>query len=224
MSKVKIKIENKSEPKKKTTSEIRFLENLEIKNRQDLKRKVGDFIKESVLDAVGGASSPLEGGDWPALGSTSKSGSYKKFKKGKGAVKANMELSGDMLDAYDYKLTTEGVELGVFGKKQGEKADGHNKLTGRSNPTPKRRFIPGDKDKFNETITEGIESLVAEHIVEKENIKRSDLVNLTSKSAFDDFVKATFPDITLIEAKQAIKNTPSIFEMLDELGLIGFLV
>lgn len=231
MSKIKIQIENKSEPNKKTSSEVKFLSGIKVKNRQELKRKVGDFIKESVLDSVGGASSPVAGEKWPTL-----SKKYKDRKRGRGSLKANLELSGDMLDAYDYKLTEQGVEPGVFGSKQGEKADGHNKLTGRTNNTPKRRFVPGTGQKFKAEIQDGIRGIVSEHIIEQEEESVSDdfeelsfeksALNFTkvkTQKQFNKVVSARFPLLTVFEAKRAIKNTPSLFDLLQELGLLSFL-
>jgi len=192
-----------------------------VKNRQELKNKVGNFILESTLEAVGDATSPIQGEKWKS----GLSSAYAKKKKGKGSLKANMELSGDMLDALNFKKTDEGIIIGVFGSKQADKADGHNKLTGRANPflKEKRRFIPETNQKYKSTITDGIKSLVAEHVVEKQQLSKTKLQNVASQTAFNDLLRTEFPDISLLEAKSALKNTPSMFDLLDELDLLRFL-
>ena len=81
----------------------------------------------------------------------------------------NLRLEGDMLEALKFESTDDGIEVGVFGS-EAQKADGHNKFTGRKNNTPKRRFIPTTKQTFKKSITSEIERIQRQY----ENASQSD--------------------------------------------------
>ncbi len=134
-------------------------------NKKQAQREISDFILDAVLDIVGGAKSPVKGEGWKQSLSTE----YKEFKKTQSSSsKANMELKGDMLDALkSHPGKGSNVVLEIKGK-QAEKADGHNKLTGRSNKNPKRRFIPGKGQEFKDSINSGIRAILREFAEEDE--------------------------------------------------------
>lgn len=130
-------------------------------SKREILEEVRDFVLESVLDTVGDARSPVargSGGAYPWKRSLSKG--YKEFKKGKGRLIANMELSGDMLDAVRAPIRGSTITLKVGGK-EGDKADGHNDHSGDSD-LPLRRFVPSEKDKdtFTKPILSGIKRII----------------------------------------------------------------
>ena len=128
------------------------------RNHRAISREICDFVLEEVLNHVGDAKSPVRNGKWKS----SLSKEYKKQKSKKsGILKANMELSGDMLDAMECVLTSDGqVELRIDGK-EGDKADGHNNHSGRSN-LPAREFIPKPDQTFKRGIVAGIKQIIKE--------------------------------------------------------------
>src|SRR5438270_9442375 len=122
---------------KRTTSTIEIEVDAPRAVRAKIKRDIGDYLVEQVLQTVSQQESPVEGEGWPAL-----SKSYAKEKKAEvGNSDANMELTGRMLDSLTYRSTDNGIELGFFDS-QAAKADGHNKFSGEENNIPQRRFLP----------------------------------------------------------------------------------
>lgn len=71
----------------------------------------------------------------------------------------NLELSGDMLDALDYKVSDGRVTVGIFDGKEAVKARAHNDGEGNM---PRRHFMPTDKgDELNVTISQKVRDLFA---------------------------------------------------------------
>jgi len=132
--------------------------------RAKVKKDVGNFVVEEILRSVSGASSPVSGGRYKATLNKD----YAKAMKG-GNTTANLELEGDMLDALEFKTTTDGIEVGIFKSSEVPKADGHNNFTGKSK-LPTRQFIPKDKQKFKRNIESGIKGIVNEAKVTKRDV------------------------------------------------------
>lgn len=127
------------------------------KRRQALK-EIGEYVKGEILDYVADGTSPVSGGKWKR----SLSPEYRKRKAEiSGVTYANMELSGDMLDALEYVITgdTE-LEIKIDGD-EGDKADGHNNHSGNSE-LPAREFIPKPNQTFKRDIIRGIREIAEE--------------------------------------------------------------
>ena len=78
-----------------------------------------------------------------------------------------MELFGDMIDAMKVRIFGNNrIAVEITGE-QAEKADGHNKLTGRKNKTRRRRFIPADNQKFKKKIAVNMEEVADKFKVRK---------------------------------------------------------
>ena len=109
---------------------------------------------DEILREVSQGKSPVSG-----------EGSFKKLnpdyaEENKGGDRTpSLDLEGDMLNALDFKNTTDGVEIGIFNRSEVPKADGHNNFSGQSQ-LPRRRFIPGEKQKFKQFIDRGIKRIV----------------------------------------------------------------
>lgn len=121
------------------------------KNRADRDEaldRVAELVQTSILEYVGDAKSPVKGGPWKR----SLSPEYKKIKgQESSSVVANMELTGDMLDALEV-VRKRGTKLSLqIEGDEAPKADGHNNHSGDSS-LPERRFIP----KGGETLRDGI--------------------------------------------------------------------
>lgn len=121
------------------------------------KEDIANFVKEQVLSYIGQGESPVEDGEWKKKLSPE----YAKKKKAvSSSVFANMELTGDMLDALDV-VSKRGTSLSlqITGKKQIAKADGHNNFSGKSD-LPERDFIPKSGKTFKEDIIAGIRDII----------------------------------------------------------------
>lgn len=145
----------------------RFKEFSELKRgvKEEVKREIGNFVKESILDRVGDGKSPVSGGAWKR----SLSPEYKKQKAKKSSVTfANLELKGDMLDSLDFRPKKDAVEVGIYGDTlQDKKAYNHN--TGDTLPT--RRFIPRPGEKFKRDIESEIRGIVKQYYSDESNRK-----------------------------------------------------
>lgn len=185
--------------------------------QKEIKQDVGEFLVEQVLLSVGESKSPVTGEAWPGL-----SKKYMKEKVAQGGVgKANMELTGDMLNALDYKVTPDGIELAIYGKKEAPKADGHLKFSGAENNTPQRRFIPGEGQSFKD----GIESQVQEIIADKmaETIDREDLTSVKSSHDLYEVLGQVFEDMSKPEIRLAALRSEWLRTILEDMDLLDFL-
>lgn len=139
-------------------------------DRNGVLADIGDFVKNSILDYVGDSDTPIEGGKWRA----ELTDAYKKKKeKESGVTTANMELFGDMLDAFDYEITDNSVRFFIDDDDQAVKAYGHN--TGfEGHPTIKskkykREFIPKKGQTFKKDIMSGIDDILDEYAGKNKN-------------------------------------------------------
>lgn len=129
-------------------------------DREKLKSEIGNYLVEKTLQDVGSQRSPVTGREFKSL--TKK---YKDKKKKVASPVPNLELKGDMLDAFKYKKTSSGIEIGIFNTKQAQKADNHNKFSAKSlkTPLPARKFIPKKgRDTYRPEIRKEIASIVDE--------------------------------------------------------------
>ena len=183
-----------------------------------IKRDVGEFIVSEILGSLNESHSPVAGEKWPGL-----SKGYKKIKVAQGGTTTpDMQLSGDMLDSLKFKPTSEGIEVGFFGK-EAAKADGHNKLSGRENFTPQRRFLPEEGQSFLKSIEKGIEEIIADAVVEAEKLDKSDFQGVETKYDLMRVLSDKFDGMTNSEIKGAILRSPDLTELLDSLNLLGLL-
>lgn len=185
-----------------------------------IRRDVGEYLVEQTLKTVSDAKSPVAGEKWPAL-----SKEYKKQKVSEGGQpRADMELSGDMLQDLTWKEDPNGIRLGFLGTSEAPKADGHVKFSGKDNGVPKRRFIPGEGQEYVKSIQADVEQIILDAIAEEAPIKKSDLVDVSSKSDLYSVLRDVFgEDLTAAEIKATVLRAPDIFSLLEEMGLEGYL-
>jgi len=129
------------------------LEGIPQDMREDAKAEVMDFVREQMLADLGEATSPVTGRAFKQL-----SKAYKEFKAGESSsVIANMELSGDMLDALEVEdKGGSKIEIGSFDEDQAVKA--YNHTTGDT--LPKRPLIPAPADNFRGGIMKEISAIL----------------------------------------------------------------
>jgi len=186
-----------------------------------VKREIAEYLKEQILLNVGKQQSPIAGEKWPNL----KKGPYRDKVKPDiaGNTRANMELRGDMLDQLDYEITDDGVEIGIYGS-EAWKADGHNKLSGATNKTPKRRFIPKKGQNFDRGIQENIENIIKDYIIDQESFNKSDFDGVSSRASLLDIFRPRFEGMSDVDIISTVKRNTQLVDMLKTLGFLKFLV
>lgn len=126
-------------------------------DRNSAMREIGEFIVNEVRSYCADASSPVSGGSWKAT--LSKEYAKRKVAAGGDPI-ANLELTGELMDAVSFEVTDDTtMEFGVWGA-QAAKADGHNNFSGASE-LPLREFVPKEGGTFKRDILSGIR-LIAE--------------------------------------------------------------
>jgi hypothetical protein len=122
---------------------------LDVSQKDEIKSRVGEMLYDLVLKDIGEHRNSVSGQKWAKL-----SKKYKAFKAGIASPEANLELSGDMLDALEYIPYRDGIEFGIFDNEQAQKADNHCKFSAKSLKTavPQRQFIPTKDESFRAGI------------------------------------------------------------------------
>lgn len=203
-------------------SEIDLFSDLTAKVPKELKgeisKEVGEYLKEQILTYVASSSTPVSGASYKS----SLSKSYAKFKKSEvGNTLANLELTGEMLDQLDYRVTSAGVEVGVYGS-SARKADGHNNFSGSSD-LPERRFLPKEGEAFKAQITKEVTRIIEDKLTEQIEIGRKDFALIKNKQELMDTFKTMFPDMSLNKATDAALRNREFRMLLDEFNLTRFL-
>ncbi len=129
-------------------------------DRKSALNDIADYVKSEVLQYVGQGESPVSGGRWqkklsPAYAHIKEKISSSNF--------ANMELTGEMLDALETRVVGGKIQIGWFGGEQAAKADGHNNFSGDSS-LPTRQSIPKPGQTFKRDIVSGMKDIAKEFL------------------------------------------------------------
>ncbi len=127
--------------------------------KEDAKQAIGEYIKDQTIEFLADGRSPVAREKFKELNED-----YAKKFKG-GDPTPNLYLDGDLQGSLDFEITEDGLIWGVMDENQRPKADGHNNFSGDSK-LPKRRFIPGDGQKFNSEIESGIKNILNDFKIE----------------------------------------------------------
>ena len=202
----------------KTTSEIDLgIAGLPSAVKDAIIEEAGEVIVAEILASLGEARSPVSGESFPRL-----SKKYREFKMREGGSGSpDLELYGDLKDALTWKPTENGLEVGFFGG-QADKADGHNKLSGRENFTPQRRFLPAEGQNFKRHIVRQVEDIIDSHAGDA--FKESDFGGVESSTELYDVLRGVYSGYTRSEIRQAVASSPELMDMLIGLNLLRYLV
>ncbi len=129
--------------------------------KSSAKAEVAEYLLEQTLRQVASGSSPVAGeGRFRILNPE-----YARKEKG-GRRTSDLELEGDLKDSL---ISTPSVGSFIKYGHEGDqvpKSDGHNQISGkakawaRQSGHPKRRYIPDDGQKFDNSITSGIKRII----------------------------------------------------------------
>lgn len=210
--------------KSQTVSLIDVTEGLDLTKAQkkEVSREAGEYLVERILESVSKEESPISGEGWKKTLSPK----YKEVKDAEGAtLKPNMELTGSMLNQLQFQVTKDGeLKVGIIGDRAWI-ADGHNKFSDASDQgkAPKRRFLPGEGQKFDSDIAEGLERIIADKLGEFSNIKKSELNKVESKSDLWDFLKEKMEGLSRSEIRQTVLRNEKLVGMFKDLELTDWL-
>lgn len=166
------------------------LEDIPKDLHKEVKEAVGQFIIDSIIDTVGSGTSPVSG-----------ERSFKKLtkkyadKEKGGDTTPNLYLLGDMLGSLDFKITKDGVKIGVDESQWG-KADGHNNFSGESQ-LPKRRFIPDEGQTFKSDIMNGVDDIIEQYRADAQSDLEAELEATGEGISTDLFSNESIADILL---------------------------
>lgn len=200
------------------SSEITLdLDGVPLKVHDDVKKEVGDFLLEQILATVGSQESPILGKPWPKL-----SKDYKEIKENDGFDPVpNLERTGDMLGALDFKVTSDGIKIGIFGnKEQVAKADGHNNFSGESQ-IPTRQFLPEKGQRFETDIEEQIKKIIFD--AKAEGISKDEFEDVVTSKSLYDVLGSYLNTSSRSEIRLAVLRSDDLLTMLEDLDLIGLL-
>ncbi len=160
------------------------LDGIPKESQREAKEAVGLFLVDAIASSVADGKSPVSG-----------EGSFKKLtkkyadKEKGGNTNPNLELERDMLSSLGFKITSDGVAVGIMEASQREKADGHNQLSGRETPLPRRRFIPSSSQNFKGDIMEGVQSILDQFREEDTGVSANiDLGNILSNESIEQAI------------------------------------
>ena len=129
-----------------------------LEKRDAILADVAEAVQDYILERVSRVSSPVSGGAWKKT--LNKDYRQQKIKEGASPI-ANMELSGEMLNALKAVPVGNRIRVGIEGSQAG-KADGHNNFSNKSK-LPLREFIPKKGQKFKRDLLSDIRGIIADH-------------------------------------------------------------
>lgn len=192
---------------------------LPARARREATRAIGEFLVDEINASLASAQSPVSGESFPSL---SKDYAKEKRKAGFRGV-PDLERSGSMKDALEFRETKNGIEIGFFGDRtNAPKADGHNNFSGDSE-LPQRRFLPAEGQKFKRAIEQEIENILNEKMAESFDISDEDLEEIETQSDLNRFLRETFEGLSRAEAVSAILSSDELFEKFQRAGLLRLL-
>ena len=139
------------------------LDGIPAEDRPKVLEEIGQYLVEQILENCGRGQTSVANGKWKR----SLSPEYAKFKRGQSSSDfANMELTGEMLNALKFEIKRFQVEVGIFNQQEAQKADNHNKFSSASQKTklPERQFIPRKGENFKRDIQREINQIIQEAV------------------------------------------------------------
>lgn len=186
--------------------------------REEISKEVSEFVKEQVLQSIAESKSPISGGKFKSKLTTAYAA--KKMKDGAAPV-ANLELTGEMLDSLDTKITNKGFDIGVYGS-AAPRADGHNNFSGDSK-LPPRQFLPKAGEKFKSDIQAEIDKIIKDKVMEQVEVGRRTFATIRTADELFAVLDELYPDLSRRDIKEGITRNLELSDLLDEFNLLRFL-
>ena len=145
----------------------------------------------------------------------------KKKKEETGSSSANLDLTGSMLNALDFKVKNDAIEIGVYGKEDAGKADGHNNFSGASK-LPTRQFLPKENQSFDDPIKKLIQEHIDTYKADNIELDSKELKQVETKADLYSYLKDEFDGMSDGEIKDLILRT-DLAATLDKYDLLDLL-
>jgi hypothetical protein len=119
-----------------------------------------------------------------------------------------------MLDQLDFKVTEDGIIIGVFGD-AAPRADGHNNLSGDSQ-IPTRRFIPDVGESFRSGIEKEVDAILSDAVGEDitEEQFESAVEGVETSSELYDRLGAILNLTSRAEIRATVFRSPMLFNLI----------
>ncbi len=178
--------------------------------------EIGEFLVEQTLVNASESKSLVKGEQIPAL--TSKQ--YKLKKRGEvGNAKANLELSGEMLDSVDFNASGTSLTIGVYGD-AALRADGHNNFSGKSS-LPKRRIFPDEGQQYKADVVKEIARIASDYKSEK--VKAKLFEDVSTKTDLYSVLSQELGLKSRSEIKLAVLRNQTLLSLLEDMELTDLL-
>lgn len=187
--------------------------------KEDLKDQLGELLVEQILDSLASTQTPIQGGKYKAT--LSKDYAAKK-KAETGSSAANLDLSGELLNAIDYKIQGNTIKIGVFGSDNAGKADGHNNFSGRSN-LPTRQFLPEEGQQFKKDIRDLISETVDAYKADNTELDSKKLNKIESKQDLYAYLAEELGLTSKAAIREAVLGSKGLIDVLDDFDLVDLL-
>lgn len=186
--------------------------------RKNVANEIGELLVEEILSSLASVETPISGGKYK----TRLSKEYAKKKQEEtGSTDANLDLSGSMISALDYKVSGSTIEIGVFGR-EAPKADGHNNFSGESR-LPTRQFLPNKGQSFKADILDLVKETVNNYKAESAELDAKKLEEIETKKELFDYLKSELGIESTSAMKSAVLGSTSLIELLDEYDLLDLI-
>ena len=184
--------------------------------KKEVLTDIGELLVGQILEACADSKSPVTGRAFHKL-----SKEYAKKKQAEvGSKDPNLDLNGEMLDALDFKIVGDKIDLGVFGS-DAPKADGHNNFSGKSK-LPERRFLPGEGQGFTSDIDELISDTIKAYRADNLSLDDSKLKVIESKADLYEYLRSVIGDFSRAEIRGLVLQSELAAE-LDAFDLLDLL-
>lgn len=192
------------------------LKGLSKQDRLSALDEIGEFLVEQTLVNAAESESIVKGEKIPALSSKP----YKLKKRDEvGNTRANLELTGEMLDSVDYKASGNSVTIGVYGE-AALRADGHNNFSGKSS-LPKRRIFPSEGQEYKPSIQKEISKIISDY--KSTNAKSKQFEDVSTKTELYSVLKDLTGLTARSEIKLAVLRNTDLLDILEDMDLVDLL-
>lgn len=192
------------------------LKGLSRSDRSDAIAEIGEFLVEQTLVNAAESTSLVKGEVIPAL--TSKP--YKLKKRDEvGNAKANLELSGEMMDSVDFRSSGQSITIGVFGD-AALRADGHNNFSGKSG-LPRRRIFPDEGQEYKQSVKREIDRIVSDY--KSNSIESKAFADVNTKTDLYESLKELTGLTSRSEIKLSVLRSPQLLAIIEDLDLMDLL-
>lgn len=195
------------------------LKGLPVDLKGDLKEQIGELIVEQILESLADVRSPVQGGDYKTKLSK---GYAKKKQEETGSTEANLDLSGEMINAIDYRIKGNTIQIGVFDKTNAGKADGHNNFSGMSK-LPTRQFLPKEGQDFRNDIKNLIEETVEGFKADNLELDEKKLESIETKSELYSYLQDELGVTGRAAVRDAVLGSKNLVELLDDFDLLDLI-